>query len=105
VIHSVFLRLPQHPCMRLVAHTQQALTGGFYRRCITVEKVKAWSAELKVKRRDKAKEPEPAYANVKEKVFMSKSDKEALYEKKEDYKDDQEPTTKKRKLEGADEKR
>ncbi|GAB5356871.1 hypothetical protein AAMO2058_000325700 [Amorphochlora amoebiformis] len=65
--------IPQHPCLEFVAQSAQTLTGGFHRRCITFKKTKIHKPGLVCKRRDKATEPPPAFADVKNQIFSGKS--------------------------------
>uniref|UniRef100_A0A7S3YLU9 tRNA (guanine(10)-N(2))-methyltransferase n=1 Tax=Lotharella globosa TaxID=91324 RepID=A0A7S3YLU9_9EUKA len=64
--------LPQHPCLELVAHSKQVLSGGFYRRCITIKKTKAWKEGMACRRRDKNTEPPPCWEDVKSKMWVPK---------------------------------
>eukprot|EP00466_Bigelowiella_natans_P013602 jgi/Bigna1/141471/aug1.63_g16179 len=86
-------KLPTHPCLSLIAHSSQALTGGFDRRCITMKKSRKWEPSLKATRRDKSSEPAPCYADVAAHVFRKQpsaststkgEERKKQYEKKED---------------------
>ena len=65
-------QLPQHECLQFVTQSAQYLTGGYMRRCITVEKVKEWAPGMNVQRRNKQTEPAPSFANVAKQLFPSR---------------------------------
>jgi len=63
--------LPRHPCLRLVCVSEQIVRTHFSRRLITMEKCAAWSVERNIVRRNRATQPPPKYANIKDALLLA----------------------------------
>ena len=63
--------LPRHPCLRLVCVSEQIVRTHFSRRLITMEKCVPWSVDRNIVRRNRATQPPPKYANIKDALLLA----------------------------------
>ena len=63
--------LPRHPCLRLVCVSEQMVRTHFSRRLITMEKSLPWMVDRNIARRDRATQPTPKYANIKDALLLA----------------------------------
>jgi len=66
--------LPRHPCLELLAVSEQLLRPGFSRRLVTMAKTKEWIEGMSVQRRNKDSEPAPSFALLRDKLLSQDAD-------------------------------